>query len=153
MRLTEAADIARLLGVPVEDVLTHAGVQRASHNAAMMITGWMDTIGEIHFADDLGAVAHPGGELPMGATVIQCRSAGGLLDYMDGWLLFAAPPLESGSADQLGRLCLVRLHEGVVMLAQLRRGYQRGRWNLGGPAAIANDVAIDWAATVLQIKT
>lgn len=153
MKLTEAAELARLLGVPIEDVLARAGVEAMTGGMAIPVAGWMDGMCEIHLDAELGTVPHPGGDLAPGSSAIQSRTAGTPLDYMDGWLIFAGPPVERGAADHTGRLCLVRMARGVTYLAQLRRGYRRGHWNLNGPAASMNDVALDWSAPVSQILT
>lgn len=152
MKLPEAAGIARLLGVPMTEVLARAGVEEDARGAIMLIAGWLDPHGEVHFEPELGDVGRPHG-LPAESIAVQCRTAGSDLDYMDGWTLFVDRPTEPPSAEHIGRLCLVRLSEGIVYLAQPRRGYMRGRWNLAGPVALATDVLLDWTAPVLNILT
>jgi hypothetical protein len=139
--------------VPIEEVLQRAGVEAMSAGHAIPVTGWLDGVCEVHLDPELGSVPHPGGELEPGTTAIQARTAGSPIDYMDGWLLFAGPPAAGGSAEHTGRLCVTRLSGGVTYLAQLRRGYRRGRWNLNGPAASMHDVPLDWSSAVAQILT
>lgn len=152
MKLEEAGNIARLLGVPVAEVLHHAGVEISSLGASVAITGWLDPHGEVHFEPDLGEVDRPH-DLPSDVTAIQCRTAGSDLDYMDGWLLYVSKPSQPVATEHIGRLCLVRIAAGVVYLAQLRRGYRPARWNIAGPVAHANDVALDWSAAIVMIRT
>lgn len=152
MRMHEAIDLARLLGVPLAELLVHSGIRQQMPSADIAVTGWLDQHGEVHFEPELGQIPRPHG-LPSEVTAVQCRTAGSDLDYMDGWLLFVDRPAEPPTADHLGRLCLVRMSGSVVYLAQLRRGYTAGRWNLAGPVAHANDVAVDWSAPILTIRT
>lgn len=153
MKLTEAAEISRLLGVPLDEVLFRAGVEKNSGGRTLAISGWMDMQGEVHFDNELGEIPHPGGEIPGGVTVVQCRTAGSVIDYMDGWVFFIGSTAEPPSMAHLSRLCIVRMTGGVIYLAQLRRGYRPGRWNLSGPVAQFTDVTLDWSAPVLSIKT
>lgn len=152
MKLQEAAHLARLLGVPTTEVLARAGVEQDGKADTMQIAGWLDNHGEIHFEAELGAIDRPHGLEP-DAMAVQARTAGSDLDYMDGWLLFAGKPVEPPPIEHVGRLCLVRMTEGIVYLAQPRRGYKRGLWNLAGPLALATDVALDWTAPILNILT
>lgn len=152
MRMHEAVDLARLLGVPLLELLVRSGVDHPMPPGDIAVTGWLDAHGEVHCEPDLGAIQRPHG-LPTDTTAVQCRTAGSDLDYMDGWLLFVSRPVEPPTIDHLGRLCLVRLTGSVIYLAQLRRGYAPGRWNLAGPVAHATDVAVDWTAPVLNIRT
>lgn len=152
MKMHEAIDLARLLGVPLAELLVRSGVNAMMPSQAIAVTGWLDNHGEVHFEPDLGEADRPLG-LPTGATAIQCRTAGSDLDYMDGWVLFVDRPSEPPTPENVGRLCLVRLTGSVVYLAQLRRGYASGRWNLAGPVAHATDVSVDWAAPILNIRT
>lgn len=153
MRMHEAIDMARLLGVPLQELMVQFGVERREMAAQeIAVSGWLDPHGEVHFEPELGTVDRPHG-LPVDATAIQCRTSGSDIDYMDGWLMFVERPAEPPLPDHLGRLCLVRINAGVIYLAQLRRGYAPSRWNLAGPVAHAQDVALDWSAPVLSIKT
>jgi len=152
MKMHEAVELARLLGVPLAELIVQTGVEKGMPTGDIAVAGWLDHHGEVHFEPELGTIARPHG-LPTDITAVQCRTAGSDLDYMDGWLLFVDRPSEPPNGDHLGRLCLVRLSGSVVYLAQLRRGYASGRWNLAGPVAHATDVLVDWAAPILTIKT
>ncbi len=155
MKLTEAAEIARLLGVSAEDVMANAGARIDSSHKTIQITGWVDGSGEVHSSLDapLGAVPHPGNNLPPNLNATLCRTAGTPLDHMDGWLLFHEEAREGVPADCIGRLSLCKISGGVVYMAKMNRGFQRGQWNLIGPAASANSVSVDWAIPILSITT
>jgi hypothetical protein len=74
---------------------------------------------------------------------------------MDGWTLYARPPVDGVPAEVVGRMALVRLAgSGTILLRFLRRGYTRGRYNLvGWQAASIEDAALDWATAVDHIAT
>lgn len=155
MKLTEAAEIARLLGIPAQDVLEHAGVRIGSDGKQLQITGYVDGHGEVHcqMAEPLGIVQHPGGDLPTDVSVIQCRTAGTDLDHMDGWLLFTAQTREGVPAESVDRISICKIKGGVAYLAKPSRSYVRGRWDLKAPAMDAKGVELEYAVPVLLIVT
>lgn len=152
MKLTEAAEIARLLGVPAEDVIAAAGVRISSGGAQVPVVGWIDGQAEMHWEPAGETVPHPGGHLPANVSAVQCRTASTALAHMDGWMLFADLDAARGvPADAIGRLSLCKLAGGVMHLATLARSYTRGRWDLAGPAADARAVDLEFAVPVLMI--
>lgn len=156
MRISEAIEIAHLLGRPPDEVMEAAGVDIRSRGTSVTMCGYVDGTGEVHAfePEDRKQVPHPGGELPPNARAVQCRTAGSLLDHMDGWLLFAASdPKQGVPAEAVGRLSFCKFENGVMYLAKPSRGYNRGKWNLSGPAASAQDAALEWANPVLLIQT
>lgn len=155
MKISEAVEIAQLLGRPADEVMEAAGVSISTAGRSVPIVGVIDGHGEVHQAQaPSGKIPHPGGGLGPDVQAYQCRTAGSDLDYMDGWLLFADAVILPGvSADAVGRLSLCKIRGGIVYLAKPMRGYGRGRWNLSGPAATAENADIEWAQPVLQIQT
>lgn len=150
MKLTEAAEIARLLGVPADEVLTHAGVRLSSKGSEVPITGTMDAHGEVHWSAGLGTTAAPAGEF---TKAIQCRTAGTPLDYMDRWLLFVGNPASQVAPEAMERLSVVKIRKGMTCIAQVRRGYKAGRWNLSGPIVATDDADLEWATPIGLIQT
>lgn len=154
MRMDEATQIARLLSLPVADVLEHAGVRLQEGQRMVPIIGYIDGQGEAHMSSDEDAeqIAAPQ-ELPARAVAIQMRTAASALDAMDGWTLFTTLP-DGISPDAVGRLCLVGLKgNGVALLRFVRRGYQKGRYNLVHPGlGELHDAPLDWATPVLHIR-
>lgn len=151
MKIAEAAQIARLLGVPADDVMAHAGVRIDSNNTMVPIAAYIDGAGEVHWQEDAEATPHPGGSLPTDAMAVECRTAGSAIDHMHGWLLFVPDILQSVQPEAVGRLSLCRLKNGVIYLAAPTRGTQRGRWHLSGPASTVKNVELEWATPVLLI--
>lgn len=152
MKLTEAAEIAQLLGVPADEVIAAAGVRISSGGTQVSIVGTVDGAGECHWKP-AGKAPHPGGNLPGNISALQCRTAGTELDHMDGWLLFFHAQAPKGvPADAVGRLSFCKLAKGVVYLAAPHRSYSRGKWDLTGPSARAKTVTLEWASPILLIQ-
>lgn len=152
MRLNEAADIARLLGVAASEVLEAAGVRVSTGGHAIPLTGYVDGTGEILRADK-GTVQHPGGNLPEAAEAVECCTAGSPLAHMDGWILFtSARPAPTISPEAVGRLAYCQLRNGVLYLGVPKRSQTRGRWDISGPASDVRGVELDWASPVLLIQ-
>lgn len=154
VRIDEAAQIARLLSLPVGDVLEHAGIALQEGQRTAPLVGHVDGQGEAHLDWDAHGDAVPAPEdMPEHAVAVQLRTATSALDAMDGWTLFTTLP--SGIApDAIGRLCLVGLAKnGVTLLRFVRRGYAKGRYNLVHPGlGELQDAALDWAVPVLHIR-
>lgn len=153
MRMDEATQIARLLSLPVTDVLGHAGVNVQEGQRTAPVAGYVDGQGEAHLDwNATGEMISAPADLPARAVAVQLRTAASPLDAMDGWTLFATLP-DGVSPDAVGRLCLVGLSgNGVSLLRFVRRGYRRGRYNLMHPGlGDIQDAALAWAVPVLHI--
>jgi predicted transcriptional regulator len=152
MKIAEAAAIARLIGVPADEVMRHAGVQISSKGEMVLVSAYMDASAEVHAESTDMTVPHPGGDLPETLTAIQCRTAGTALDHMDGWVMFANLHMDgSVQADAVGRLSVLRLRDGVMHVAKLARGSRRGVWNLVSPIGTIKDAEVEWAKPILLV--
>lgn len=150
MKITEAAEIARLLGVPADEVMQAAGVRLDSGGAMVPIVGFIDGSGEFHWQRD-GETRHPGAGLGDVSAVL-CQTAGSPLAHMDGWVLFMQATAPTGvQPEAVGRMSFCRLRNGVVYLAAPTRSRTRGRWDLTGPHAEARGVDLEWATAVQVI--
>ena len=147
MSALEAAEAARLLGVPVDEVMRHAGIDmRGAIKDVVPVVGWVDAKGEIHRGRVIGpkTVAGPPEE---GLEAI--RAQGGAFD---GWLFFYRP-IDRVSLEVVSRLCVVTIAgQDDERLAWVHRGYEPGGWNLasfdgsGGmvPARLASASPVVW---------
>lgn len=157
MRMTEAAEIASLIGVPVADVLQHAGLPMAPASVrSVPIVGYIDGEGEIH-ADwnrEADRVAAPS-DAPQRTVALQYKTAMSRLELVDGWVVFTTPPSGSINPDAVGRLCCVNIRNGVTLIRHLRRGYKPRTYNLLAPfgAVSVDNIDVEWATPVLAIRT
>lgn len=71
----------------------------------------------------------------------------------DGWLIFYKREQEGVPEDCVGRLCVVKVHDGPTLLKDLRRGKSPKLWTLHSWNAPAREnVRLDWAARVIDIR-
>lgn len=153
MKIAEAAAIARLLGVPADEVMQHAGVIIASKGTTVPVCSYLDANAEIHPEAEGLTVPHPGGDLPENLTAIQCRTAGTDLDHMDGWIMFTSNRMDGSiQPEAVGRLSVVRLKDGVIYAAKISRGMKRGRWTLSSPVGVMKDAEVEWAKPILLVS-
>jgi len=47
----------------------------------------------------------------------------------------------------------VKIRKGMTCIAQVRRGYKAGRWNLSGPIVATDDADLEWATPIGLIQT
>ncbi|SBW15294.1 hypothetical protein BR10RB9215_C12145 [Brucella sp. 10RB9215] len=135
MRVEQAAEISRFLGVPLNDVMAHAGANvPAGGNGGGMhsIVGWVDDHGNATLDwSERGRKAELPGAYPPTAVCIQFRTTQGFYALWDGWLVVTLPPREPEPEQLLDRYCLV-LVKGAdkPILRQIRRGYSPNRYTL-----------------------
>lgn len=90
-------------------------------------------------------------------TLVAVRIRGeSMRPLRDGWTLYYTRKQDEGvPEDCLNQLCVVGLADGQILVKELRRGYQRGRYNLHSWAAgveVREDQHVIWAAKVLSIR-
>lgn len=154
MKMTEAVDIARLLGVPLGDVLENAGLQLdATGIRTVPVVGHIDGDGAAHidWKAKKEKVNAPS-ELPEDAAAVIAKSADGPYWFVDGWAYFIAQP-SNPTPEIVGRYCVVGVKGNGTMLRFVRRGYKAGTYNLATPTGSAmENVTIEWASPVLLIR-
>lgn len=123
---------------------------------AVPIIGYVGAGGETHlYAEGQG----PFGEAPMPphgvneqtvAVVVRGDSMAGQAD--DGWLIYYNDRREPPTDDLIGKLCVVGLDDGRILIKRLLRGRGPGLFDLyssiGGPIT---DQRVEWAARVSWI--
>lgn len=158
MRVEQAAEIARLLGVPVADVMRNAGARvpagKQDGPRVLPLVGWID--GKNNVTLDWSKKDH-GFEfdgLPPTAVCLQWRSAQTAADLYDGWLCAILPPAEPDAGMMLDRYCVVGLKgTGDAVARVVRRGYTPGRYTLLTPfSEPITDAELAWFSPVLLIK-
>ena len=124
----EAAAIARILGVTLDEVLRHAGVDVPRDRTALVpLHGVVNAVGEIvtRGASKLAGVPRPG-PLPADTRALRIDLPG---DPTDGWVCFYAPTARL-DPEAIGRLAVVTVRDGREYLRIIQRGIDRGRWTL-----------------------
>ncbi|RVH56241.1 XRE family transcriptional regulator [Sinorhizobium meliloti] len=163
MRVEQAAEIARLLSVPVGDVMRNSGADMrgvraeggpapASHPVPLV--GWVDENRNVSINfDEKGQSFAVEGEIPPEAICIQHRTAGTVADPMDGWIEVILPPRQPNADDMIDRHCVVKLSTGETLLRTIRRGYKPGHFNLlGVNLPPIHDAEVSWYSPVLLVK-
>ena len=158
LQLDEAAELARLLDLPLTEVFKNAGIEPPKTHA-VALRGWIDAQAEVHFFSERGGgtVDCPV-DMPEGAMAFQARTAMSKLEHWDGWLFFVPPPV-TGTRDvdvvasAMNRLSIARLVGGVTALGYLKKGYTRGRYSLYLGDQVIQDAQIEWAVPVKLTMT
>jgi phage repressor protein C with HTH and peptisase S24 domain len=154
---SRADQYARKYGVSLEWLLTGRGQkerrsERLEDNKSrrtIPLVGYVGAGAEAHFleAGELGRVEAPDGSTDTTVAVeIRGDSLGPLFDR---WLVAYDDVRRPVTADLVGRLCVVGLDDGRVMVKKIRRSKSRGLFHLiSNTEAPILDVAIEWAARV-----
>jgi transcriptional regulator with XRE-family HTH domain len=147
MTLEEAAQIAVLLNSTTTDVLTAAGVSLPSDNRVRLV-GYVGQGGKVTMeAEGLHDMVDAPPGLGPDAIALQARHGG----QEDGWVYFLADG-HAAPDRAVGSLSLVAVKDNGLVLANVRRGYRAGTYNLSG-GHDATNVGLAWASPVLWIKT
>lgn len=152
MPLQEAAGLARVLSVPLAEVMLNAGIEQASQvgrrtNIIGHATGVevepvpADAIERIPLLDCL----------PDDTVAIQYHTTGTPDAYRDGWVLFLG-----GKADPsecVGKFCLIAMDNGGWILGTILRGYLTGTYNIQSiDREIRKNVNIEWVRRAIVTK-
>lgn len=153
MQLSEAAQLAQIFGVSLEQVAAAAGVAAATKTGQRTtVIGALRGNGTVTLnnGDAIERVAVPD-SINGPVEAIQARTADSHLAWMDGWLFFIRSGAQPPTAGLLGQLCYVKIKKGPAVLATVRRGYVEGEYALSGPYTCER-AALESVSPVLLIK-
>lgn len=152
MDVKEAGEIARFLGVHVDEVLRHAGVAVTQRLEAgrVPVAGWVNEDRDVFMG--AGLIGPSVVDAPPGlddGVALRMQTD----DAQDGWLLFYRP-IEGVSLETVGRLCVVTLEDGSSAVRIVRRGYEPGTWSLAvyGAARRSESARLVSASPVLWMR-
>lgn len=163
LRPTVADRYAKALGVNTEWLLYDRGPRdraarkpQAANQAAskneIPLVGYVAAGAEAHFtaAGELGTVAAPAGATESTVAVeIRGESLGA---FFDRWICFYDDVRRPVTADLVGRLCVVGLEDGRVLIKKIQRSKSRGLFHLlSQTEPPIFDAAIEWAARVKNL--
>ncbi len=158
LKLEEAAEIATLLGVPVDDVLVNAGVNVADHtkgrSKTVPVVGWVGGDMRIHLERVPGLRSIEAPPVPIaGLKALRFQTAMSRIDDLDGAILYFQPA-DAVDAEAIGKQCVVTTADGETLLRVVRPGYQRGRYNLTNrtDGTLTPDVVLESAARVIWMR-
>lgn len=151
-----AIKYAKFYRVSTDFILTGKGNQ--THKTQTPVVGYIGAGAEVFPVDDhakgegLDKVDPPSGiEFPCVAARVRGDSMYPMLE--DGWLVFWTRDNESVPEECLNKLCVVQVKDGPMLVKRLRRGSRAGLFNLESHnAPLRTDVALEWAARVLDIR-
>ncbi len=130
--LEVATGLARLLSLPLEDVLKNARIATpdAMKSPSVKIVGWVDGELTVHDGAPRGPAQAPCPLPGQGTQALRCQTAGSRSDGIDGALLYFQPS-PGFNPECLGRLCVVKVaRKSDQLLRVLKRGYDAGNYNL-----------------------
>lgn len=145
--LTDLRNFAKVLKVPVAALVADAPV---------LVVGYVGAgAAAVFFQDGQGALEEverpPEASDHTVAVVVRGESMAGTAE--DGWLLYYDDVRTPPSEDLFGRLCVVGLIDGRVIVKRLQPGRSRGRYDLySSTAKPLLDQEVEWAALVTWIK-
>lgn len=157
MKVEEAAEIAKLLSVPLEDVLLNAGVdlEDAESTTSITISGWFNETLALIEEPPKGpkkAVAPLAGARDL--KVARLVTGGSPFDSLDGALVYFKAN-RSVDMDAIGRLSVIRIQGEInKKLRVVKKGYNPGLFNLFFPTGVLaeENVILDAATPVVWLK-
>jgi hypothetical protein len=71
----------------------------------------------------------------------------------DGWIVFYGPEFQGIGEECVGKMSIVQVLDGPILLKTLVRGRRKGLWRLESwNAPPREDVRVEWAAKVIDIR-
>lgn len=150
MQLDEAVKLAELLRIRFDEVIANAGYpQIVQSGLRVRVVGALNGKGIVEKISSTERAVAPAG-LPAETIAIQARCADTPLSWLDTWVFFCLPP--SGTKETvIGRFCYAKIKDGPEVLANVRRGYSAGSYNLSGPHE-AQNVVLEWAEPIILTR-
>ena len=151
----KAKKYAEIYRVSLDWLITGRGAPKGK--AMIPLVGFVGAGAEILPIDD-----HPKGggldEIPApagheGSSVAVEIRGDSMFPLKPGWRLVYARERDGVPMEALNRLCVCRLRDGRMLVKELQRGSRKGVYRLvSWNAAPIEDVALEWAALVLEIR-
>lgn len=132
MTIERAADFARELCVPMDDVMKKFGVGSHEDAQRVPIIGYVDGAAEVTFTPEpIGRTISPF-MLPQDVAALTMRSTATPLDMMHGWLFFVGPEMTAADG-AIDRTAIVQAKgHRKPLLRLIRRGATPGLFTLTG---------------------
>ena len=147
----EAYQLSTLLGVSVNEVLRHAGIEVQEDVRQCPIAAFVNERGQVTLMPPgtHDTVLGPA-DCPVGTYAVQMRSHSSITD---GWLLYVNPA-QLPAPLNIDQLCMTAVADGRQLLGIIRRGYRRETHNLvlWPSMETIDDASIVWSSTVLWIR-
>lgn len=136
LKTDEAITIAQLFGVPLEDVLTNAGLSvgnAAASKGSVKIVGWIDATGRIH-KDANGSTSKNTAPPPAwggkNLLALRYRTLNTPLEGLNGAIVYYQAT-KGASPESFGRMCVITLSDTEeAFLGTLGRGEGAGRYSI-----------------------
>lgn len=159
MQLSEAQQIAEFLGIAVEEVLRHAGLQLSGESgsggakpAVVPLIGMIGADGEIRLdGKPAGKTVDAPAKLPAEAAALRASEDVFPPVVMRGALVYFKPS-NVVEPSAIGRLAVVRLGNRSTRLRHVAPGFDFNRFTLTDRQGVQENVALLAAAPVLWIK-
>lgn len=150
--MAEAAQLAALLDVPPSDMLERFGITPPGASRVKLV-GFVNGQSEVQFSPKgTHSLVDPPGLCPPETIAVQVRTAGTALERMDGQLWFI-DHTKTNPAQHINSWCIVARKDGKAMVCMIRRGYQRGTYNLTGLGGkVEENQEVAWSSPVIWAK-
>jgi transcriptional regulator with XRE-family HTH domain len=155
MQMSEAVEIARLLGAPLSDVMKNAGIEASDVSRLIPVIGRIDGNGVADVDWKSKAERVPGPiDLPADCAAVIADTAMSALELLDGWTYYVQS-MRQDVAALIGRYCLVTVAaERQPRLGWIKRSPRPGSYNVILQAGeTLKSVQVTAAAPILWIKT
>ncbi len=130
MPLQEAAGLARVLSVPLAEVMLNAGIEEAKQvgRRTNIIGHALGVVVELVPDDVIERIPIPD-HLPDDVVALQYHTAGTVDAYRDGWVVFLSGE-KSDPSECIGKFCLINVENDGLLLGTIQRGYATGTFNV-----------------------
>lgn len=153
MKMDEAAQLAALLDTTQAEIFERVGIASSSPKRVKLI-GTINGQAEIVlFGKGAHDMVEPPGEVSPETVAFQCKTSGSELDRMDGQIYFV-DHTKTNPAQYLNCFCTCAIKAGPTVIAQVKKGYKRGTYNLVvmGTGRTIENAEVAWASPITWTK-
>lgn len=144
LRVDQAADLAELLKVPLNEVIRRAGVElTGSKRGILNVIGFIDGKGAVTVREDAPGMAFRFDiEVPATAKGFQFRTAQSEADVWDGFIVAVDAPTVAAAA--IGNTGVIKTRDHGSLFGKARRGYATDEYTIIGlNGDVMHDVRIE----------
>jgi transcriptional regulator with XRE-family HTH domain len=151
--LAEAAQLAALLDSTPSEILDRAGINNQSLKRVRLEGSINGNAEIVAFGKGAHDMIEAPGDVPPDTVAYQCRTSGTELDRLDGQIYFVNHT-KSTPIQYVEAICVCARKAGPAVVAQIRKGYKRGTYNLVlvGSGKTLEDQELAWASPVTWCK-
>lgn len=145
------AAVAPILGTSLQWLTDGTGAEEGG-TFRITISGCIAANGAVLFPPESGGITVDAPAWANKSTIAVVAVDGGMGPLFDGWIVFFQNDRTPPTPELIGKLCVVGLPDGAILLRRLEQAAGGGYHLLSQASAPMLDQQVEWATAVMEIR-